>query len=153
MRGLVGMGIRQANRHDLEELKEYLAKAGLSAEGLTEETASYFLLLENDEDCTWRGTLGIEPFPGKGLLRSLVVDSGQAQNDILHLFQHALVLAKENSLQDLYMATNKHEAVSFFKILGFQLLEEEELPEDLSRSEHIKHITAVENSLFLKLSL
>jgi N-acetylglutamate synthase-like GNAT family acetyltransferase len=144
--------IRQANKHDLEGLKEYLALAGLSTEGLSEETASYFLLLEN-EDCSWRGTLGIEPFSSKGLLRSLVVATEQAHNDILILFQHALVLAKEKNLEDLYMATNKREAVSFFQLLGFQLLVDEELPEDLSQSEHIKRIAAVENSLFLKRSL
>ncbi len=144
--------IRQANRHDLEGLKEYLAKAGLSTEGLTEKTAPYFLLLEN-EDRSWRGTLGIEPFRSSGLLRSLVVASSQAQNDILLLFQQALVLAKEKNFEDLYLATNKHAAVSFFQFLGFQLLEEKDLPEELSRSAHIKSITAVENSLFLKMSL
>jgi amino-acid N-acetyltransferase len=144
--------LRRANRKDLDGLKAFLSRAGLGIEGLTEEGAEYFLLLEN-EDRSWRGTLGIEPYQENGLLRSLVVTSGQAENDIFMLFQQAFLLAKEEKIQHLFLAAKKSVAVPLFQILGFQIITKDELPEALSQSAHINHILNVDNSMFLKYSL
>jgi amino-acid N-acetyltransferase len=144
--------IRRANSKDLAGLKDFLTRAGLGTDGLTEETAKYFLLLEN-EDQTCRGTLGIELYQEIGLLRSLVVTSGQAEHDIFFLFQQAFLLAKEEKLQHLFLATKKSVAVPLFQILGFQEVDKGELPEVLSQSAHINHILNVDNSIFLKYSL
>jgi amino-acid N-acetyltransferase len=144
--------IRRANGRDLAGLKEFLTRAGLGIEGLTEEAAEYFLLLEN-EDQTWRGTLGIEPHEENGLLRSLVVSPGQVENDIFLLFQQAFLLAKEEKIQHLFLATKKSVAVPLFQMLGFQIVDKDELPEGLTQSAHIEHILNVDNSVFLKYSL
>ncbi|MCQ6281765.1 GNAT family N-acetyltransferase [Bacillus sp. EB600] len=144
--------IRRANGDDLVSLKAFLAKAGLGTQGLTEETAGYFLVIEN-EDRTLRGTLGIEPFKENGLLRSLVVTSGQAESDIYLLFQHAFLLAKELGIVTLFLATNKNGTVQFLQILGFQVVDKTELPQELSQSAHINHIMSVDNSIFFKFSL
>lgn len=144
--------IRRANMQDLSDLKEFLSRANLETLGLTEETAEYFMLIEN-EDRTLRGTLGIEPFHENGLLRSLVVTPGQAENDILLLIEQALSLAKDKNIKNVFLATNKNTAVPFFKTLGFQLVEKQALPDDLSRSDHMKQILNVDNSIFLKFSL
>jgi N-acetylglutamate synthase-like GNAT family acetyltransferase len=144
--------IRRANGDDLVSLKAFLARAGLGTQGLTEEAAGYFLVIEN-EDRTLRGTLGIEPFQENGLLRSLVVTSGQAENDIYLLFQHAFLLAKELGIVTLFLATNKNGSVQFLQILGFQVVDKDELPLELSQSAHINHIMNVDNSIFFKFSL
>lgn len=144
--------IRQANGEDLAELKVFLSRAGLGTEGLTEEAAQYFLLLEN-EDLTWRGTLGIEPFQENGLLRSLVVSPGQVENDIFLLFRQAFQLAKKEKIRHLFLATIKNAAVPLFEILGFKEVAKEELPEELFQSAHMKHILNVDNLLFFKFSL
>jgi amino-acid N-acetyltransferase len=144
--------IRRANGKDLAGLKDFLLRAGLGTEGLTEETAEYFLLLE-DEDQTCRGTLGIEPYQENGLLRSLVVKPGQVENDIFLLFQQAFLLAKEEKLQHLFLATKKSVAVPLFQMLGFEIVDKGELPEELSQSAHINQILNVDNSIFLKYSL
>jgi amino-acid N-acetyltransferase len=144
--------IRRANSEDLTGLKAFLSRAGLSTEGLTEEAVRYFLLLEN-EDQTWRGTLGIEPYEENGLLRSLVVAPGQVENDILLLFQQVFLLAKEQKIQHLFLATTKNAAVPLFQLLGFQDITKAELPEGLSQSTHIKHIMNVDNLMFFKFSL
>jgi len=144
--------IRSATKEDLNHLQEFLKRAGLGTDGLSEETTQYFLLLE-DEDKTLRGTLGIEPFAETGLLRSLVVSPGQAEKDIYLLIQQMMVLAKDKGMKSLFLATNKGTARPFFELLGFKPVDRTELPAEFSHSEHIRHVLNVDNSLFLKFSL
>ncbi|WHY77466.1 hypothetical protein QNH20_25970 [Neobacillus sp. WH10] len=144
--------IRKANKQDLGRLREFLSRANLGTEGLTDETVDYFLLLEN-EDGTLRGTLGLEAFGENGLLRSLVVSTGQADKEIFVLFDQMVQLAKERGMKSLFLATNKSVALPFFELMGFQRMDREELPGDFYHSEHIRHVLNVDNSLFLKFSL
>ncbi|MFL6555493.1 MAG: GNAT family N-acetyltransferase [Bacillus sp. (in: firmicutes)] len=144
--------IRRANKQDLGSLRDFLSRAKLGTDGLTDETVDYFLLLEN-EDGTLKGSLGMEAFTDFGLLRSLVVTPGQAEKEIFVLFDQMVQLAKEKGMKDLFLATNKSVALPFFEIMGFQRIEREGLPTEFYRSEHIRHVLNVDNSLFLKFSL
>lgn len=144
--------IRPAHKHDLSLIKDFLTNAHLGTGGITEENASYFLLLE-DEEGKLIGCLGIEPFEGIGLLRSLVVTPGNVEQDIWLLFGQALQLAKEKGINDLYLATNKNEVLPLFVMLGFKRVDEDNLPEELYHSEHIQYILSMANSMFLKFSL
>ena len=144
--------IRCANKEDLGTLREFLTRANLGSDGLTEETIEYFLLLE-DEEGAIKGTLGMEVVKGCGLLRSLVVSPGQAEKDIVLLITQMMQLAKERGMKSLFLATNKGAALPFFDLLGFEKVERDQLPAELYTLEHIKHILNVDNSLFLKLSL
>jgi N-acetylglutamate synthase-like GNAT family acetyltransferase len=144
--------IRVAKKQDLGKLREFLTSANLGSDGLTDQTVEYFLLLE-DEEGNLKGSLGMEAFGEAGLLRSLVVTPGQAEKEILVLFNQMLQLAKEKGLKELFLATNKSAALKFFDLLGFQRTERAELPTEFYRSEHIRHILNVDNSLFLKFSL
>ncbi|WP_045518693.1 GNAT family N-acetyltransferase [Neobacillus niacini] len=144
--------IRCANKEDLDSLREFLTKGNLGCDGLTEETVEFFLLLE-DEDGTIKGTLGMEVFAEGGLLRSLVVSPGQAEKDIVLLITQMMQLAKEKGLRNLFLATNKGVALPFFELLGFERVERDQLPAEIYRLEHIRHVFNVDNSLFLKFSL
>jgi N-acetylglutamate synthase-like GNAT family acetyltransferase len=144
--------IRRANQSDLSILKGFLTEASLGTSGLSEEMVEYFLLLEN-EDGKLVGTLGIETFGVKGLLRSLVVTPGQAEKDIWLLIGQALQLAKDRGIKELFLATNKMGVLPLFELLGFKKIEEQDLPQELYQSEHVCHILSVDNSLFLKFSL
>jgi N-acetylglutamate synthase-like GNAT family acetyltransferase len=144
--------IMRAGRQDLARVQEFLTKAQLGTDGLTEETVDCFILLE-DEAGNIRGSLGMEAYKGNGLLRSLVVSSGQADKEILVLFNQMLKLAREKGITSLFLATNKSVAVPFFEVLGFTRIKQEELPKDFYQSEHIQHILNVDNSIFLKFSL
>jgi N-acetylglutamate synthase-like GNAT family acetyltransferase len=143
--------IRMATEQDLPNLVNFLEKANLGTEGV-KETVEYFLLME-DENGSLRATLGVEPFGENGLLRSLVISAGMKENEILTLFEQILRLTKEKNLSNLFLATNKHTSVPFFEMLGFSTIEEEDLPEDLYQSEHIKNILTVDNSVFLKFQM
>jgi N-acetylglutamate synthase-like GNAT family acetyltransferase len=144
--------IRCANQEDLGKLREFLNLANLGTDGLTEETVEYFLLLE-DEDGRIKGTLGMEAIEEFGLLRSLAVTTGQADKDILLLVNQMLQLAKEKGLGGLFLATNKGAALGFFELLGFKIVDRDDLPAEFYKSKHIRHVLNVDNSLFLKFSL
>ena len=144
--------IRKANKQDLGNLREFLSRANLGTDGLTDETIDYFLLLENEQGALM-GTLGMEAFAEFGLLRSLVVSPGQAEKEIFVLFDQMVQLAKEKGMKDLFLATNKSVALPFFGIMGFQKIDRAEIPSEFYQSEHIRHVLNVDNSLFLKFSL
>jgi N-acetylglutamate synthase-like GNAT family acetyltransferase len=144
--------IRRANKQDLGSLREFLSRANLGTEGLTEETIEYFLLLETEKGAL-KGTLGMEAFAEFGLLRSLVVTPGQAEKEIFVLFDQMVQLAKEKGMKGLFLATNKSVALPFFELMGFQRVGREELPTEFYHSDHIRHVLNVDNSLFLKFSL
>lgn len=144
--------IRKANKNDLEMLKEFLLRANLGADGLTEEIACSFLLLE-DGSGTLKGTLGMEVIAEFGLLRSLVVTPVQAEKEIFVLFEQMVQLAKSKGMSSLFLATNKRVALPFFEIMGFEKVGRGDLPMEFYQSEHIRHILSVDNSLFLKFSL
>ncbi|MDQ1143548.1 N-acetylglutamate synthase-like GNAT family acetyltransferase [Bacillus sp. SORGH_AS 510] len=144
--------IRRASKEDVENVREFLSRAGLGTDGLTDETVDHFLLLEN-EDGSLRGSLGMEGFGEDGLLRSLVVSPGQADKEIFVLFDQMVQLAKEKGMRSLFLATNKSVALPFFELMGFKRVEREQLPSGFFQSEHIRHVLNVDNSLFLKFSL
>lgn len=144
--------IRCAKQEDLGNLREFLTRANLGTDGLNEKTVEYFLLLE-DLDGGIKGTLGIEAFGEHGLLRSLVVSPGKADQDIYILIHQMMKLAKEKGLVSLFLATNKGVALPFFELLGFKSVNRDELPAEFSSSEHIRHVLNVDNSLFLRISL
>lgn len=144
--------IRRATKEDFGQVSDFLSRAGLGLGGLTEETIEYFLLLEDDKG-TLKGSLGMEILEDYGLLRSLVVSPGQAEKDIMMLFNQMLQLAKEKGVNGLYLATNKSITLPFFELLGFKRCGQEELPVSVSQSEHIRHILNVDNSIFLEFLL
>lgn len=144
--------IRKAGKKDLERLIEFLDKANLGTDGLTEESVDCFLLME-DLDGNIKGSLGMEPYGRHGLLRSLVVSPGQAEKEIFILFAEMLKVAREKGINSLFLATNKSVVVPFFEMLGFEPVQGADLPKEFSSSEHIQHILSVDNSLFLKFTL
>jgi N-acetylglutamate synthase-like GNAT family acetyltransferase len=144
--------IRQANKEDLEGLRKFLERANLGSDGLTGESVSSFLLLE-DEAGGLKGSLGMEVFEEFGLLRSLVVSAGQAEKEIFMLFDQMVALAKEKGMKSLFLATNKGAALPFFELMGFEKIGRGELPVGFYQSEHIRQVLNVDNSVFLKFNL
>lgn len=143
--------VRCAQVGDKHKLISFLQEANLGTDGI-EETIEYFLIME-DEDRRIRATLGIEPLGKFGLLRSLAMTSQAGENDLLIIFEQMLKLAREKQLEKLYLATNKSSSLPFFSLLGFETVEQSNLPQELFHSEHVKHIINVDNSLFMRLNL
>ncbi|MGJ7920733.1 hypothetical protein [Neobacillus sp. LXY-4] len=143
--------IRFADRQDTLKVLAYLTKANLGTEGVA-DSIDYFLLME-DSKGEILATLGIEPCGTIGLLRSLAMSATLKEADILALFNQMYLLAKEKSLSTLYLATNKPDSVSFFQVLGFNLLDSKDVPVELLELNHVQHIFTVDNSFFMQLNL
>ncbi|WML46553.1 hypothetical protein RCG23_12815 [Neobacillus sp. PS3-34] len=144
--------IRSGEERDFARVIDFLTKAGLGTEGLSEEVLPYFLLMENSSG-EIKGLLGIEALGEDGLLRSLAITPDLGERDIILLFEQMMVLAKNKKLSRVFLATNKIQALDFFHVLGFKETEIDDLPEKFFESKHIQHIFNVDNSIFLKFSL
>lgn len=143
--------IRTAMPGDLDRLTDFLGKANLNTNGISKMLDS-FLLME-DKGGGVKATLGMERYGSSGLLRSLVMRADTSENDLLSLFQEMFIIAKNQDVKDLYLATNKLGAMKFVGVLGFQLVDKDQLPMEFASSEHVKHILNVDNSVFLKRTL
>ncbi|UII55757.1 hypothetical protein LS684_19365 [Cytobacillus spongiae] len=143
--------IRCGKVEDLSRLVAFLEKAGLGTDGV-KDVIDYFLLMEDDHG-ELKATVGIEPLGSCGLLRSLVMTPKASESDLLILLEQMLLLARDKSLQSVYLATNKQASLHFFETMGFVEEEKSGLPTELQESEHVRHILSVDNSLFMKLSL
>jgi N-acetylglutamate synthase-like GNAT family acetyltransferase len=153
---MIGVGnviktIRIANNRDVDSLKEFLNKAGLSSNGV-EQCLDYFVVME-DEKGALLATLGIERVEQDGLLRSLVVSENLDQFHVLKLFQCIMTLARKRELKKLFLVTNKQSAVEFFRMLGFEKMQKDEIPENLLTSNHFRNSMNVEKSVYLWVSL
>jgi N-acetylglutamate synthase-like GNAT family acetyltransferase len=143
--------IRSANKEDLSRLEAFLTEAGVGTEGLNESIEN-FSLMENVEG-ELKACLGVEPVEKAGLLRSFVVSPQIAQPDLMLLFKRAFLTAKNKELEALYLVTNKMSAVSFFGSLGFEMVNQSDLPEALLQKSHIKQVLTVDNSAIMKIIL
>jgi N-acetylglutamate synthase-like GNAT family acetyltransferase len=143
--------IRSANKEDLPRLEAFLTEAGVGTEGL-DESIENFSLMENIEG-ELKACLGVEPVEKAGLLRSFVVSPQIAQPDLMLLFKRAFLTAKNKELEALYLVTNKMSAVSFFGSLGFEMVNQSDLPEALLQKSHIKQVLTVDNSAIMKIIL
>lgn len=139
--------IRQAETGDLERIAAFLTKAEVTVEGL-QEWLEYFLLMETEADQTLTGTIGIEPFGEIGLLRSMVLSKGTVE-DILFLIQQALKLAKDKDLETIYCKVHNPHSMQLFHLLGFQAIEDENIPAILKESNPVKSVFTVDKSHFM----
>lgn len=139
--------IRQAEIGDLEKIAAFLTNAEVTVEGL-QEWLDYFLLMEAEADQTLIGTIGIEPFGKTGLLRSMVLSKGNVE-DILFLIQQALKLAKDKDLDAIYCKVHNPHSMQLFHLLGFQAIEEENIPAAMKESNTVKNVYTVDKSHFM----
>ncbi len=140
--------VREAKVEDLGLLTSFLEKANVNKNGIVEMIDS-FLIME-DEDGKVKATLGMERFGVSGLLRSLVMTADTAEHNLLRLFHEMFLLATNQGVKDLYLATNKLGAMRFVEVLGFETVDKDQLPMAFAQSEHVSHILTVDNSVFLK---
>ncbi|WP_428910116.1 hypothetical protein [Niallia sp. Krafla_26] len=139
--------VRVAKLEDVEVVTGFLEKAKLNSHGI-EEMVDSFLIMEDTSGV--KATMGMEMFGVSGLLRSLVMTANTSENDLLQLFEEMFLLARKKEVKDLYLATNKLGAMKFVEVLGFEIVDNDQLPMAFSQSEHVKHILTVDNSVFLR---
>ena len=141
--------IRLAEPKDRPGLADFLARAGLSAEGVV-ENPGLFILLESGED-KLKACVGIEPCGKAGLVRSFVISPGTTEWDMLNMFEQLAALGMHAGMNGLYLLANRVEAVQLFRRMGFR--EASDIPANLIRNRHVQAVLDVDNSVFMHLSL
>ncbi len=120
------MNIRSAGTADFETITGWLAAARLPVADLSIDDMSNFLLAETGS--TPVGTVGLEPFDGIALLRSLVVvphsqGSGAGRELVLAIEQEAA----GRGIKELWLLTT--DADVYFTRLGYEAVPRDEAPE------------------------
>lgn len=80
---------------------------------------SLFIMVENEQQ-ELMAVLGIQLFENVGLLRSFVFVLSFPTDKLPLFLEQALVIAKKNGCEKLYMATNKQDSIPFFEAFGFE---------------------------------
>lgn len=129
----MGIVIRIATEKDLLPIQHLLAKANISEQGI-EKNWDHFLVAE-DSTKKLIGTVGIEPLGKDGLIRSLVMTSENWNAKIgLDFIELAVAFGKQKGFETLFLMTNS--SLPFFEYIGFQILEESEIPDHVKQSDH-----------------
>lgn len=130
---MMGIVIRIATEKDLLQIQHLLVKAGISKEGIEQNIDNFLVACGPDKKII--GTVGIEPIEKDGLLRSLVLTSETWNAKIgLDFIELAVAYGKQKGFEKLFLLTNS--SLPFFEYIGFQILEETEIPEHIKASEH-----------------
>ena len=141
--------IRLAEQKDRPGLAEFLARAGLSAEGVVENPGLFILLESGEEEL--KACAGIEPCGETGLIRSFVISPGTTEWDMLNMFDQLAALGVHAGLSALYLVANRVEAVQLFRRMGFRAAAD--IPASLIKNRHVQAVLDVDNSVFMHLSL
>lgn len=132
---VVGIVIRIATETDILPVQRLLIKAGLTERGI-EQNITNFLVAESP-DKQIIGTVGIEPVGQDALLRSLVFSSESWNAKIgLNFIELALSYGKQKNYSKIYLLTNS--SLPFFEYLGFNVVEDEEIPDHVKSSPHFE---------------
>jgi len=97
------------------------------------------------------GIVGLEPFSGTGLLRSLTVDPAHRGCGLgKRLVRHAEQMASEMNMRELYLLTDS--AQEFFENLGYTRVERVHAPAEIRRSREFAELCP-SSSLLMKKAL
>ena len=119
------MNIREATTADFETIAGWLAAARLPVADLSIDDMNNFLLAETDG--TPVGTIGLEPFDGMGLLRSLVVVPHAQGSGAGRLLVAALEAeAGQRGMHELWLLTT--DADAYFTKLGWAVVDRNDAP-------------------------
>ncbi|MCF6138917.1 GNAT family N-acetyltransferase [Pseudalkalibacillus berkeleyi] len=128
------LSFRPAETNDAPSIKQFVAQAGLSSEGI-DQCIQTFIILETDKK-KMAGTVGLERFGTDGLIRSLVLAKDYSSEELLLQLLKAIIrLADHQGVQTVYLLTR---VTSIFYALGFTEVPFEKMPEDLLNSPHLQ---------------
>ncbi len=143
--------MRKAESSDREALIDFIQEAGLSTDAIHNLSTDYFLLEDVEKKII--ATIGIERFEDKGLLRSFVFSTGFSPEKIPAFLQQTLLIAQQNGLTHLFLATHNANSKGLFQAIGFEGLEKSNLPEEILISTPVTSLHDNENVFFMGITL
>lgn len=122
--------IRPAAAEDLPAVQLLLTSVKLPLEGVEEHLADFLILSQEGELI---GTVGLEMYGDKALLRSLAVTpQEQGKGYGIRLYQAIIRKAQEQKIAEIYLLTETAE--KFFAARGFEKISRERVDERVKTS-------------------
>ena len=122
--------IRNAGKTDYKQIKNLLQSVDLPLEGVYENLSNFLILFQ---DSKLIGTVGLEIYGEKALLRSLAVTEGQQGNGYGQKLCYSIIdKAKELNTSELYLLTENAEG--FFASQGFKTISREKVDKSVKSS-------------------
>jgi amino-acid N-acetyltransferase len=122
--------IRPAVEQDYESISALLQDSVLPVQGVSDNLQHFIVLTENERPI---GTVGLELYGSKALLRSMAVDKVRQGNGYgTRLCDEIIDYATERGLTEVYLLTETAE--SFFATRGFQVIQRDQVDERVQSS-------------------
>ncbi len=131
------MQIREANREDLEAVRNLVTDAALPQDGLEDQFGSgYAVAIESGRVV---GLAGVERYAAYGLLRSVVTAADRRGHGIGEaLVRDRLGWAARAGLDSIYLLTTT--AAGYFPKLGFAAVERAPVPAEIRASREFSNV-------------
>ncbi|WP_042351054.1 GNAT family N-acetyltransferase [Bacillus massiliigorillae] len=120
--------VRRGEESDSKAIEQFIKRS----DALYEED-SLFIVVE-DERNEIVGVVGIVMIENVGWLRSFVFSPNFPSERLPIFLERILVIAKEQSCSNVYLATNQPSSIPLFQTFGFSVRSLEEIPENLKLS-------------------
>jgi amino-acid N-acetyltransferase len=122
--------IRDAGEMDYGQIKNLLQSVDLPLDGVSQNINNYLMLLEGRQLI---GTVGLEIYEKKALLRSLAVATAQQGNGYGQKLCHSIIdRARKLNITELYLLTENAEG--FFASHGFKIISREMVDRNVKSS-------------------
>ncbi|WP_455663231.1 GNAT family N-acetyltransferase [Pradoshia sp.] len=135
-----------AKNQDIELAVKFMERAGMEV-SQEEIESGKFILLKDDEHSI-KGMIGIEACGEFGLLRSFLFVP-EAHSQVPALFEAMLAIAREQGVEQVFLVSNKQQAMAFFEALQFIPCLREELPEKVKDSPVVEKVCTMKDIYFM----
>jgi len=122
--------MRNAGETDYEQIKSLLQSVDLPIEDVPQNINNYLMLFKGSQLI---GTVGLEIYGEKALLRSLAVATAQQGNGYGQKLCHSIIeRARELNIMELYLLTENAEV--FFASQGFKIISRDKVDRKVKSS-------------------
>ncbi|MDR6225497.1 GNAT family N-acetyltransferase [Desmospora profundinema] len=133
--------VRKATVKDADWITSLLRNAQINDQGVDEHLEQFLVVEDSREPGTRIGTVGLEIYRNKGLLRSFVMESGSWNATTgLELIGVVLAHARRLELDEVYLMTSIAQPI--FEHFGFVLVDWETIPVEIRQSDHARRAKA-----------
>lgn len=135
-----------AKNQDVDPAIRFMERAGMEA-AVDEIENGNFILLKDDVHSI-KGMIGIEICGEFGLLRSFLF-MPEAYSQVPALFEAMLAIAGEQGVKQVFLVSNKQQAMAFFEALQFIPCHGEELPKEVKDSPVVEKVCTMKDVYFM----
>ena len=139
--------IEPLKEQDFVVINQLLVSANLPKVEITNPIGYYFKSVNSLNELV--GTIGLEIYGNKGLLRSLVISPQYRKLGIAYLLVgRILTLAQSMHLDKVFLLTTTAE--DYFEKIGFKIIVRENVPDEIKQSQEFSSLCPVSSIIMYK---